>query len=283
MRKVLAFTTMFLFISVSIIPSTVSIVSLDDTTPPVTTYKTNPLKPNGENGFYTCNVTVILKATDDISGVDRIEYRIEGGSWETIQGDNGTFILDFDGDDMLIEYRAFDNAGNVEEIKWFIIDIDQAPPVADEIAWESYMEDGIWYADLIASATDATSLMNRVEFYIENEYQETIYGRGPEYVFTIPWLKGYINTNFTFHHYDEAGNGIIVNFTPIIDTPPPAPIYFGIIRNPEISKDNISFFAVAVICLFSPTSPFIFQHLTLPNNYKGYIGRYIICASFPYD
>jgi len=282
MKKVLAFTIMILFISVSIIPSTGNIISFDDTTPPVTTHSLNPPEPDGENGYYVNDVEVTLNATDDDSGVDRIEYRIEGGSWEIIPGDNGTFIMDVDGNDALIEYRAFDNAGNEEDIKWLLMDMDQTVPYAEEISWEAWTEDEIWMVDLTASAVDATSGMDRVEFYIFGELQEIIEGGGPEYVFTIVWSDTYYHHTFYFHHYDRAGNLIIVEFDVEYVPPPPTPFFIGIICNPEFNEENVSFFAIIVFDV-GWFRPIILKHVIISNDYEGYIGKFFICITFPND
>ncbi|HWK26536.1 MAG TPA: alkaline phosphatase [Solirubrobacter sp.] len=71
---------------------------------PVTT-----AEPSG--GAYTEPVRVTLTATDgDGSGVDRIEYRLDGADWATY---GGPFTVYTNGDHR-VEYRAVDLAGNVE-------------------------------------------------------------------------------------------------------------------------------------------------------------------------
>ena len=136
-----------------------------------------------------------------------------------------------------------------------------------------------------AITTDETSGMNKAEFYINNELQETIYGPGPayEWEFLFPPLYGL-----------KAR---------------------GLIRNLEITDEYVKFYAVIVIILgiknFSyiipkayaydnagnynfdeipqpsriPTiSPglYMFENLTLPKDYAGFIGKSIIFARFYY-
>jgi hypothetical protein len=82
-----------------------------DTTPPVTS-----IEIQGEvlsTGAYIDHVTVELIAEDDRSGVARIEYRIGNEEWQTYEE---PFTLTGEGD-MVIEYRAVDEAGNVEDIQ----------------------------------------------------------------------------------------------------------------------------------------------------------------------
>jgi len=185
MKKLLVFGVIVLFIGLAIAPSTGIIVSNDDTTPPVSTHYVDPATPNGDNGWYVNDVEVTLDATDDMSGVKEIRYRIGGGSWQTISGHHGTFMIDEDGDDIPIEYYAIDNAGNEEDINSFTIDMDQTEPDIEYVLWEYYKEDGITYVRLTCDAVDATSGMDRVEMYIDDEHYETIEGSGPIYEFII--------------------------------------------------------------------------------------------------
>lgn len=95
-----------------------------DKTAPVTTATVTPESPNGENGWYTSDVTVTLTSVDEESSVNAPEYRIDGGEWlkytEAIQfNKDGIFTL---------EYRSVDGAGNVEETKQEEIKIDQTAP-----------------------------------------------------------------------------------------------------------------------------------------------------------
>jgi hypothetical protein len=203
MKKILTFGIMLLFVGIIINPSTGKNLSFDDETPPVTTHSLNPPDPDGENGWYVNDIEITLNATDNESGVDYIEYRINGGSWQTIPGDGGTFVFGNDGCDVLIEYRGIDNVGNVESINDFTIDMDQTIPVTEEIAWESYKIGGIWYIDLAASAVDATSGMDRVECLIEDGQSVTFVGAGPV---TIQLSEGFRNLILWVFAYDNAGN-----------------------------------------------------------------------------
>jgi len=174
----------------------------NDTTPPVTTCTLDPPEPDGLNGWYVCDVYITLNATDDLSGVKKIIYIIDGWSIHIIHGDFGSFILTGDGE-YTIKYYAIDNAGNVETINEFEIKIDQYIPecrvIMDIVGGNPYTG---WDFLLTTTATDETSGMDRVEFYINSELQETVYGPGPEYTWQfrfwpIPrmifWVKAYDN------------------------------------------------------------------------------------------
>ena len=177
----------------------------DDTTPPVTTYTLDPPEPDGLNGWYVSDVTVNLTATDDITGVKEIRYMINGGPTQVIPGDHGSFILHDDGQEIYIEYWAIDNAGNIETKNLLLVDIDQTVPEVC-LSYEINKRKPFFVYNVIfyATANDAMSGMERVEFYFNNELQETVYGSGPEYTWEliyIPIPKAYVRATA----YDEAG------------------------------------------------------------------------------
>ena len=275
-KKTLVLGIIVLFVGMSITPSTGNIMFFDDTTPPVTTISFDPPEPDGENSWYVSDVTVTLNATDDLSGVNATYYRINGGEWETY---DSPFVISGDGDDILIEFYSIDNAGNQESHKHATIDMDQTEPDIEQI-YEVIGGD-LWHGwDLLftATATDDMSGMHRVEFYISDKLQETVIGPGPTYEWEV--------------HYS---------------------IYFrvrGLIRNLEITEEYVKFYAIIVIiselpfhntysaCAYDNAGNsaedeiyagplvsfrqgiYLFQSLTLPNNYTGYIGRFFISAIF---
>jgi len=189
------------------VPSPKNIVFNNDTMPPVTIHTLDPPEPDGFNGWYVSDVTVTLNATDDMSGVKEIIYRIDGDQG-IISGDNGTFTItdDDDGDDVLVEYWAVDNAGNVESRNSFTIDMDQTPPLIDltyTYEWTCFR--GLWLFIFEANATDFASGMERVEFYLNDVVQEIVYGPGPEFIWSLLYCP-IPCAIFWATAYDMAGN-----------------------------------------------------------------------------
>jgi len=250
----------------------------NDTTPPVTTCILNPLEPNGENGWYVSEITVMLNATDDDSGVNVTQYQIDGGSWQIYLQ---SFSITLDGTHV-IRYYSVDNAGNTEPEKSITFALDQTGPLLSlTYTWAG---NGLCKYIIIFSAVanDAMSGMKRVEFYINNMTQKTIVGTGPLYVWEYP------------SSYEVR----------------------GLILNPEILEEYVKFHARIVMIsgasadifnnnvisaiaydnagndvrqeIYTPTfrAPiikpgfYLFRDITLPNNYTGYIGRYFIRATF---
>ena len=181
-----------------------------DITPPVTTYTLDPPEPDGENGWYVSDVTVTLNATDDWFGVKEIRYRIQGGAEQVIYGDSGTFILTDDGQNIVINYWAIDNAGNVEPKKTILplIDMDQTSPEIEltyEIIGGNQWQG--WELLFTVIATDAMSGINRVEFYVNDVLQEPVNGSGPTY----QWEFRYPTDQHIYIYakaFDNAGNNM---------------------------------------------------------------------------
>ena len=196
-------------------------IGIDDTAP-TSEHALDPSAPTGANGWYVSDVTATLTAEDGTedwqSGVDFIEYRIDGGTWQT--GD--TFDINTNGMHT-IEYRATDNVGNVETANSFTIDMDKDGPTID-LTWEA----GSAKNEVIFTATcsDADSGMDYVEFYINDVLQFTddaapytwtmVHGAGTKY--TVKAIAYDLAGNTAF---DEIGSGEGLNKhtpTPTIPT-----------------------------------------------------------------
>ncbi|HZD60688.1 MAG TPA: Ig-like domain-containing protein, partial [Anaerolineae bacterium] len=78
----------------------------------------------GENGYHTSDVTVTLAATDNLSGVARTEYSLDGTNWTTY---TGPFAVATEGT-TTVYCRSVDNAGNEENPKQEVIKIDKVAP-----------------------------------------------------------------------------------------------------------------------------------------------------------
>nr|WP_208326039.1 ThuA domain-containing protein [Amycolatopsis arida] len=126
-------------------------VSPLDVAAPVTTAS---FSSPGPNGWHPGEVPVTLTATDEGTGVERIEWSLNGGDWATY---TEPIAVRDDGDHTL-RYRAVDRAGNVEPDKAATIRIDGTSPTL----MLAGVADGRVYGDatdVVISwrATDATS------------------------------------------------------------------------------------------------------------------------------
>jgi hypothetical protein len=87
-----------------------------DETPPTVTATLDPPEPNGDpapgyEGTYNTPVTVTLDAIDEGSGVDTVEYALNGGDWVVY---TEPFTIEDEGAHT-VAYRASDVAGNTSE------------------------------------------------------------------------------------------------------------------------------------------------------------------------
>jgi subtilisin family serine protease len=75
-------------------------------------------------GWMNHDVTLTMQATDDITGVARIEYQLSAGAWTTY---TAPVVVSAEGE-MPFSYRAIDNAGNTEAAKSATVRIDKTGP-----------------------------------------------------------------------------------------------------------------------------------------------------------
>ena len=157
-----------------------------------------------------------LDATDDISGVKEIHYRINDDEWNTYYGDFLTFVLDYDClKNASIEYYSVDNAENQEETKILEgIYIDQEPPYFDaqyEIL-SGNPKDG-WLIGVNASniIDDCSGWSGRVEFLLNGVLQDTVTGPEPEYMWQF-YYSGGLQIIVGVRVCDNAGNCVTKEF-----------------------------------------------------------------------
>jgi len=140
----------------------------DVTLPTVATVLT-PATPNGENGWYTSNVTVRLNATDN-GTVSSRQYSTNGGTtWTTVSANNPTFTVSTEGTTTVL-YRATDNGGNVSVVGELIIKIDKSDPTvsfdgataggevgnAGDVSWTA--ADGVSGIQSVTATLDGTAV-----------------------------------------------------------------------------------------------------------------------------
>jgi len=180
-----------------------------DNTPPVSEHQLDPAQPNGENGWYTKEISMDLTANDYDpyyygSGVDYLQYRIDKGLWITTYNGATIDILQ-DSPALLIEYRAIDMVGNIEDPNNFTIKMDHTPPKPVDALWESERKGLNWYINFQIHGEDNISGMSHCDMYINNGLYETTSGLGPWYIFTLQWSPAFKNLTFTFKAYNQAG------------------------------------------------------------------------------
>jgi len=168
-----------------------------DATAPVVTYTLTPSAPNGDNGWYTTDVKVKLSATDAMSGVQSIKYKVDDGPWQTYSGE---FTITTSGNHTVF-YYAIDKVGNQgAEQTSPVIKIDKEVP---QIALSKQIL--LNRIKFTAQCADAYSGVAHVEFYLLSvlQFDDTDATNGWSYILH-PIPQG--NFTMTAVVYDFAGN-----------------------------------------------------------------------------
>lgn len=109
---------------------------------------------------------VTITATDQTSGVAKVEYSLDGGAWTAY-----TDSVEVRGDgEHTLRYRATDRAGNVEDVKSAVLKIDGTAPSV----LLSGVAAGVTYGDsqdvrITFSATDGTSGVKSIVGTLDGE------------------------------------------------------------------------------------------------------------------
>ncbi|MBI4368892.1 MAG: PQQ-binding-like beta-propeller repeat protein [Elusimicrobia bacterium] len=128
-----------------------------DTTPPQTTINISGVK--GSNSYFAGNVSIVLSASDSLSGIRETRFRLDAGSW---QNDTGTITVE-SGGDHAIEFFSVDQAGLEEKISLQSFRIDQERPLVS-ILWPATLEvvTAAEEINISGKASDAVSGLERL-------------------------------------------------------------------------------------------------------------------------
>lgn len=185
--------------SVGLVTSKVLTIGVD-TVPPVTT--ATPSGTVGNNGWFRSIVSVVLSATDNLSGVASTSYTLDGNAQVSYTGPitvtgNGTHSMTF---------NSTDNVGNVESSNSLTIKIDNVPPTVTGTANMSANVNG-WYSHPLQISWAGTDLTSGVA----SCDSPTIYS-GPDS----------LSVTLAGHCTDNAGNIGSATLSIKYDSTPPA-------------------------------------------------------------
>lgn len=140
-----------------------------ESTPPVTTLSfSGPafLSPDGKL-FTSGETRYVLSATDPLvsgvaSGVKLIEFRVDGGQFKEF-----TLPLILAEGEHLIEFRARDNAGNVESLKSRVVNVDKTSPISNVLMVDGFqirITDERGEEDILSAMTFLTVASGETKF-----------------------------------------------------------------------------------------------------------------------
>jgi len=136
-----------------------------DKTPPAITFTLTGT--TGTNGWYTSPVTLSIHASDALSGVASVEYRLDSGSWTS-----GNSLMLGDGEHT-VEARATDKAGNLSLVttaETIGIQVDTTPPTLVTTLSGTLGKNNWYVSDLTVSASvsDVTSGVALTEYSLDH-------------------------------------------------------------------------------------------------------------------
>jgi len=213
----------------------------------------------GENGWYVSDVYVSINCSES----NHIYFRIDEEGWQEYVVPL-VITITTDGYHTVSCYYI-DSEGHQSDTFYAYFKIDQTKPYA----WFAIakIRFGKWF--IYANASDITSGMDKVEFYVEDVFQGTVFE--PPYL----WIcNGSMRFSLVIA-YDKAGNYCIPQI------PDPYPILHtrmtGIISNVNITEESVSFHAILVFTYHGILRD---EQVTYPNSYVGYIGGFCMNAVF---
>lgn len=128
------------------------------------------LSGQDQDGWYNQDVTVTLNATDDKSGVEKTEYKVNDGDWQTYQT---PFAVTGEGVNT-VQFKSTDRKGNVEEAKFVTVKMDKTAPTTTVSPLG-----GGWHntdVSLTLEASDGLSRVAKTEYQINDGNWQTYQG-----------------------------------------------------------------------------------------------------------
>jgi len=171
--------------------------------------------PMGSEQWYLGEVSINLSASDPVSGVLQLDYRVDGGEWLTFLSVVG---VTSEGDHEL-EYRAVDRAGNVETTHALSFRIDSSAPSL-ELSVDNAKHSTSGSLRVAWTSADQVSSLLQVEVSVD----------GKEYAVVAPDEKDLEIKNLgdgkhtvSLRSTDVAGNSAIASYEITVDTNPLSP------------------------------------------------------------
>ena len=188
---------------------------VEDCAPPITWHELSGIQSEFGVEWWVGDVTVTLFAMDDISGIDKTYYRVDGAAWQTY---TAPFLVAGDGI-RTVEYYSVDVAGNQESTKSATVNIDTTPPTMTLSLSGTEGNAGWWRSSVgvALSAIDDVSGVASVHYRVDE---------GIWRAYTAPFLvAGDGIHTVQYFSSDVAGNRSTKSATIRIDTKAPVTVH----------------------------------------------------------
>ncbi|MCP3787119.1 DUF1080 domain-containing protein [Micromonospora sp. A3M-1-15] len=188
-----------------------------DTTPPTVTGAVTGQKD--ANGAYVGSATVTLSATDTGSGVDKVEYSLDGGTYTVY----GAPVTVNQAGQHTVSYRATDKAGNTssaQQVSFTVVEpapADTTPPTVTATVTGQKDANGAYVggATVTLTASDGGSGVDRVEYSLDGQ---------PYAAYTAPVTVNQVGQHtVSYRATDKAGNTSSSQTASFTVVDPPAP------------------------------------------------------------
>lgn len=224
----------------------------------------------GNLNYYTTPVQVTMTASDLLSGVANIFYRIDGGATITY---TSPFTVSTDGNHT-IEYWQADMAGNTIT-QSFDFKIDRTPPVTQVSFANNFLGNDGWYrgqVQITMSATDSQSGVQTIQYKIDNGTLKTYtapfnYGSNGIHTITYWSVDKVLNTETAQNvqlKIDQQAPSITMSATPssvLASSTPVTVTVSGRITDAlsGINPQTVSYRVIDEYSVFEPTGPITLQ------------------------
>ncbi len=189
-----------------------------DTTPPQVSASVSGEKD--ADGNYVSSAAVTVSATDDESGVDTVEYALDGGAFQAYTAPVPVSQVG----QHTLRYRAADKAGNTSEVRSVTFTVvapqpkDTTPPAVSAAVTGTKDADGHYVdsATVTITATDAESGVDSIEYALDGAAFQA---------YTAPVPVSQVGEHTVrYRATDKAGNTSAVATTTftVVMAPPPA-------------------------------------------------------------
>lgn len=218
-----------------------------DNTPPETAITVSMPKFIDANGglYITKDTEFTLSSEDNLSGVSKVEYRIDSGTWT----EYAAFKISSEGSH-IIGFRSADNLGNTETEKTLSLTVDNTPPVSSIATGEPKhtASDGTLFVtgstSFILTASDSLSGVAKTEYRIDS-------GTWTAYAspFSIPAESSHL---IEYRSSDNVGNMEATKYISVtVDNAPPVT---GLTAgSPKYETENILYVAGKTVFTLAAT------------------------------